>query len=160
MERGDVWLANLCLAGVMAVFVLLTLIAFLLTDGRSYCVVPLLRKYFPRCSWVVDHDTRNTVYEELLVIVGLDHHAMGSRRPTNNSLVWPTLELNPAIDKSLIHLLDQLVKVAWNSAIDKNLIDLFDQLLNVEWNPAIDKDLIDLFVQLLNVEWILLSIQT
>ena len=86
MEEGDVWKANLCLAGLMAVFVLLTFVAFLLTDGRSYCVVPLLRKYFPTCRWVVDDDRQNKVYEELLVIVGLDHHAMGVRRPTNRLL--------------------------------------------------------------------------
>ena len=56
VNRKDVIKANLYLAGIIITFIILTLLAFLFTEGRHYCVVPILRRCWPSCSWVVEHD--------------------------------------------------------------------------------------------------------
>ena len=82
LRDGDIVKANLCLAGVIVVFVLLTLVAYLLSDGRPHCIIPLLRKCCPTCKWVVQQDNVETDDEKLLVFqVGLAQHVMGARRP-------------------------------------------------------------------------------
>ena len=53
---GDVIKANMCLAGVIGVFMFLTFIAYLLNEGQRYCVIPILRKIWPKCKWVARHD--------------------------------------------------------------------------------------------------------
>ena len=50
---------NLYLFGIIGLFVFLTLVAYLLTDGRSYCVIPLLRRCCPNSKWVKGYDTQN-----------------------------------------------------------------------------------------------------
>ena len=48
----DVFWANLYLAGIIVTFIVLTVIAYLLNEGRHLLVIPLLRKISPRCEYV------------------------------------------------------------------------------------------------------------
>ena len=48
--------ANLYLAGIIVTFIILTFIAYLLNEGRHHVVIPILRKYYPTCKWVLQHD--------------------------------------------------------------------------------------------------------
>ena len=82
IREKDVLKANICLAGIISVFLVLTLIAFLCTDGRPYCIIPLLRKCCPSCKWVVEHDSIEAADEKLLILkVGLAQHVLGVKRP-------------------------------------------------------------------------------
>ena len=63
-NRQDVIKANLYLAGIIITFIFLTLIAFLFTEGRHYCVIPILRRCWPHCRWVLQHDKIESANEE------------------------------------------------------------------------------------------------
>ena len=60
----DVIKANLYLVGIIAAFVVLTFIAYLFNEGKQICVIPLLRKYNPKCKWVLKQDKLETENEE------------------------------------------------------------------------------------------------
>ena len=82
IPESDLLKADLCLLGVIVVFILLTLLAFLLTDGRIYCMIPLLRQCSPTCKWVVQQDKLDNDDEDFLVFRGvMDQYVMGVRRP-------------------------------------------------------------------------------
>ena len=82
IEDQEVIKANLCLAGIICIFILLTLIAFLCTDGRSYFIIPLLRMCCPSCKWVVTYNDIETTDDKLLVLqLGMAHHVLGVKRP-------------------------------------------------------------------------------
>ena len=81
MNLTEVEQANLCLAGVLLAFVLLTFLAYLLTDGRRFCIVPLLRLCCPTCKWVVDQDKLSNDEELLVYQEEMFHQGMGARRP-------------------------------------------------------------------------------
>lgn len=40
--------ADLLLVGMILTFLLLTLLAFLLNEGKKYCVIPLKKRFFPK----------------------------------------------------------------------------------------------------------------
>ena len=82
VEDQDVIKANLCLAGIIGIFLALTLLAYLLTEGRSYCVIPLLRMTCPQCTWVRQFDENKGVdYQKLLILqVELTQHVLGVKR--------------------------------------------------------------------------------
>jgi hypothetical protein len=48
MALSDKAKADFFLLGVILTFLLLTLIAFLLNEGKKYCVAPLMMKLFPK----------------------------------------------------------------------------------------------------------------
>ena len=82
MHHYDSMTANFCLAGVIIVFIILTLIAFLLNEGRPYCIIPLLRKYCPTCKWVVEQDQIEAAGEELRILqIGMAQHMLGVKKP-------------------------------------------------------------------------------
>ena len=75
---------NLYLFGMIGVFVFLTLIAFLCTDGRSYCVLPIMRRCCPSANW--DLGDEDVDLEKLFAEVELGQHVFGVKRmtrPTN-----------------------------------------------------------------------------
>ena len=79
----DVLKANLCMAGIVGVFVLLTLLAYLLTEGKSYCIIPILRKTCPTCAWVKDYDNvmDEGCQKSLALKPGVAQHVLGVKRP-------------------------------------------------------------------------------
>ena len=47
---------NLCFISIVAMFVILTTVAYLCTDGRSHCIIPFLRRYCPDARWIVEYE--------------------------------------------------------------------------------------------------------
>ena len=83
-KESDVMKANILLAGIISTFIMLTMVAFLLTEGRNYCIIPLLRKFAPTSNWLVQHDNLETCDEKLLILqVGMTqrHNVLGVKRP-------------------------------------------------------------------------------
>ena len=37
-------------------FIILTTVAYLCTDGRSHCIIPFLRRYCPHAKWLIEYD--------------------------------------------------------------------------------------------------------
>ena len=56
--------ANICLAGIIGAFVFLTLIAYLLNEGKHLLVIPILRSLKPRCKWVLQYEKELKEKEE------------------------------------------------------------------------------------------------
>ena len=82
VQDEEILLANLCLAGVIAVFIIFTFMAFLLTDGKAYCVIPLLRRFWPTCKWVDEQNRVEKVKKGSLVFkVGTSQHVIGVKKP-------------------------------------------------------------------------------
>ena len=55
-REEDVFKANLCLVGIITSFAFLTLLAYLLNEGRHLLVIPMLRRFNPSCKWVIEYD--------------------------------------------------------------------------------------------------------
>ena len=76
-RQEDVIKANLYLAGIIGAFIVLTLIAYLLNEGRHHFVIPVLRRYHPTCKWVLQQDKKENDNEEKQSLeVDLAHHTM------------------------------------------------------------------------------------
>ena len=104
-EENDTMKANLCLAALVLVFTLLTFCAYLLTDGRHHFVIPILRRVYPRCRWVTQHDNNistKTERKETLGFLETDKDALmlGVKRfstttsLTTRFLTVPSIEHN------------------------------------------------------------------
>ena len=75
-DPEDVIKANLYLVLIIGSFIVLTFIAYLFNEGRHICVVPLLRKYRPKCKWVIMQDKLKAENEEKHSLeLGLAQHA-------------------------------------------------------------------------------------
>ena len=76
-RQEDVIKANLYLAGIIGAFIVLTFVAYLFNEGRHYCVIQILRRYHPRCNWVIQQDKKENENEEKQSLeVDLAHHTM------------------------------------------------------------------------------------
>ena len=74
-SENDVIKANLYLVAIIGSFVILTCIAYIFNEGRHICVIPLLRRYRPRCRWVLQQDRLLAENEEKhLVELDLAQH--------------------------------------------------------------------------------------
>ena len=74
-SETDVIKANLYLVAIIGSFVILTCIAYIFNEGRHICVIPLLRRYRPRCRWVLQQDRLLAENEEKhLVELDLAQH--------------------------------------------------------------------------------------
>ena len=51
MVMPDKMKADLFLLGVIAIFLIMTLFAFLLNEGKEICVLPFMRRYFPNTKY-------------------------------------------------------------------------------------------------------------
>ena len=78
ISASDSIKVNLYLFGIIAVFVFLTLIVFLFTDGRSYCVLPIMRRCCPTSKWVL-RDV-NIDLEKRFAELELAHHVCGVKK--------------------------------------------------------------------------------
>lgn len=86
---NDVLKANLCLAGIIGAFVLLTLIAFLFNEGRPLCIIPLLRRCCPQAKWVIEHDNIKLAKEERhlnMLNLDLSQHVFGVKKAQRASV--------------------------------------------------------------------------
>ena len=81
-KENEVLKANLCLVGIILIFLVLVLLAYLMTEGRSYCIIPLLRLTYPQCEWVVEHDEMLGLdYQRLVALkMGMSQHVLGVKR--------------------------------------------------------------------------------
>ena len=49
--------------------------------GRHYCVIPLLRKCWPQCTWVLEHDNIESANgEKLSLQKDLAQHVLGLKK--------------------------------------------------------------------------------
>ena len=91
----DATRANVLLAGIIGIFLFLTLVAFLFTDGKHFFVIPLLRKCFPSSRWVVRHDKVKITDERLISLqVGLAQHVLGVKRAYHQVWQFPLVFLS------------------------------------------------------------------
>ena len=78
----DLEKADLCLAGIIAVFLALTLLAYLLNEGKSQCLIPLCKRFCPKCTWIrnyedmIDEDCQQLLWLEM----GLSQHVLGVKK--------------------------------------------------------------------------------
>ena len=56
MEGHDSYQANVLLIILISAFLLLTFIAFLLTEGRPFIVYPILRKVYPKANCLKQYE--------------------------------------------------------------------------------------------------------
>ena len=56
VTESDRLKGNLLFISIVAMFIILTTIAYLCTDGRSHCIVPFLRRYFPHARMLAQYD--------------------------------------------------------------------------------------------------------
>ena len=66
ITKEDETKANLLLVGIISVYFVLVLVAYLCTDGRRRCIVPLLRKCWPAHPWVRAADGKLVDRESLM----------------------------------------------------------------------------------------------
>ena len=56
VTQSDSMKGNLLFISIIVMFIVLTTIAYFCTDGRSHCIVPFLRRYFPNAKMLVQYD--------------------------------------------------------------------------------------------------------
>ena len=80
---GDNVKANLCMAGIIALFLLLTLIAYLLTEGKTYCIIPLMRYISPKSEWLQYYDNMmdGGCQKSYALKRSIAQHVLGVKRP-------------------------------------------------------------------------------
>lgn len=80
-SENDTVRANLYLIGIIGTFIFLTLIAYLLTDGRPLCIIPIMRKCCPKSKWVAEHDKVEIEIEESnLIRLDMTNHVYGLKK--------------------------------------------------------------------------------
>ena len=82
LDVSDSVKVNLLLFGIITLFVFLTLIAYLLTDGRDCCLIPMVRRFCPRAKW-----THASKYDKRFVELDMTHHVFGVKKSCNISTV-------------------------------------------------------------------------
>ena len=71
---------NLYLFGIIGLFILLTFIAYLLTDGRSVILLPIARRCCPRANWIREEQSK---VNKKIEMVDMSHHYVGLKRSSN-----------------------------------------------------------------------------
>ena len=80
-KTNDTIKANLYLAGIIGTFLFLTLIAFLFTEGRALCVIPIMRLCCPKSRWVNEQNKIESEHEESnLLKLDMAHHVFGVKK--------------------------------------------------------------------------------
>ena len=103
VNRKDVIKANLYLVGIIITFIFLTLVAFLFTEGRHYCVIPILRMVWPQCRWVTQHDKIESANEEKQSSMKKDlaKHVLGLKKASRE---LRTVKTTPQQDDTTLRL--------------------------------------------------------
>merc|ERR1712076_180356 len=87
-SESDALLANLYLAAIIGAFIFLTLIAYLLTEGRSLCVIPIMKRCCPNSKWVVEHNKIEHENEERnLFNLDMVHHVFGVKKAQRQAII-------------------------------------------------------------------------
>ena len=82
--------ANFLLIGIICLYFLLVLIAFLCTDGKRRFIVPLLRRCCPSHPWVREADAKLTERESMMYTLheGLRRLNFIIRRAKRDGLIY------------------------------------------------------------------------
>ena len=94
---------NLYLFGINAVFLLMTFLACLFTDGRPYCVLQLAKKCCPNATWVSEQVWTSNVSRKCEV--DLSRHVYGSKRGSTISMLSTFVLTNDGLNKPPVILI-------------------------------------------------------